>query len=48
MIKSINVKLHHTLFSPLESEIGLCFCREVDDDEGRVDGADEDLTLSVF
>ena len=39
---------NQTLFSALESETGLCFCLEVDDDEGRVEGADVDLMLSVL
>ena len=37
-----------TLFSPLESETGLCFCLEVEDEEGRVDGSDVDFMFTTY
>ena len=37
-----------TLFSPLESETGLCFCLEVEDEEGRVDGSDVDFMATTL
>ena len=42
------VQIEITLFSPLESETGLCFCLEVEDEEGRVDGSDIDLMVTTF
>ena len=42
------VQMKITLFSPLESETGLCFCLEVEDEEGRVDGSDVDLMVTIF
>ena len=42
------VQMKITLFSPLESETGLCFCLEVEDEEGRVDGSDVDLMVTTF
>ena len=36
-----------TLFSPLESEVGLCFCLEVEAEDGRDDGTDEDFRFSM-